>query len=175
MAAMSRVALAVDSASLRTSSATTPADAGDGGAQKAVAGGGAEFGQAAQLVAGQVALIDGHGDGGVAGLLLALHVAFEPGIVGGIAGHGRTGHRAAPLHLTAWQSRRRPRDVAPSRPPWRSTAPPPTPPRAPEPSAPRRPPRAPRYSHESPDWRRPSHAARRSPARPPRGCRPPPC
>src|ERR1035438_6068214 len=65
----------------------------DGGAQQAIAGGGGKPRQAAQLIAGQVALIDGHGDGRIPRLLLLLHVAGEPSVVGCVAGRRLVEHR----------------------------------------------------------------------------------
>src|ERR1022692_1130429 len=94
----------------------------DGGAQQAIAGGGGKPRQAAQLVAGEVALIDGHGDGGVPRLLLLLHVAGEPRMVGGVAGsrlveHGEKGAVAERLRVglvsaEALGHNRRPLDAA---------------------------------------------------------------
>ena len=60
----------------------------DRDAQQAVAGGRRELREAAQLVAGQVALIHRDGDRGVAGLLLLVDVGFEPGVVSGVARRG---------------------------------------------------------------------------------------
>ena len=57
----------------------------DGDADEAIPGAGGEPGDAAQLFAGEVALVGAHGDGGVAGLTLFDHIGFEPCIVCGVA------------------------------------------------------------------------------------------
>jgi len=53
----------------------------DGDAHQTVAGGGRDPGEAAQLDAGEVALVHAHGHRGVAGLLLMLHVGLDPRVV----------------------------------------------------------------------------------------------